>query len=349
MTANSSWWPLDLFPEPIVLLTLTGTIARANTAACRLLAGSAAKSLEGLPFTKFAEVDARVLEGLLKIWGRTATMTPGRLKVRCSDGDSVEIGLEAAAARQEGHPPGILIRFREDMPFSQKMLALNQEMDALRQQVKRRVASESRLRRKQEQLKTLAHQDGLTGLANRRTFDRALQRFWSDAQQSGTGKIGLVLFDIDYFKRYNDTYGHVRGDRCLQQVARAMSRQIREGEDLLARYGGEEFVLLLRDSPEAASTVGERIVAAVRSLGIPHARSPKSVVTVSAGVGNVTPGAIDSPIRLLEMADRALYEAKRRGRDCLMGSLEENLTATTSVSVVLPILPTIGNAKTSCA
>lgn len=167
-----------------------------------------------------------------------------------------------------------------------------------------------------ESLLSLAFIDGLTGVANRRRFDERLQTEWRQGLRSQT-PLSLVLFDVDHFKLYNDRYGHLAGDACLQAVATAMRERLGRPHDLLARYGGEEFVCLLPGTDQAgAEAIAEELRLAVMALGIPHdASSAARVVTVSVGFVSRIPREDMTPEQLLLVADAALYEAKRTGRN----------------------------------
>jgi len=169
-----------------------------------------------------------------------------------------------------------------------------------------------------KQLSELALLDSLTRLYNRRFFDRQLKREWGRLKRISSS-LSLVMCDVDCFKIYNDVYGHQQGDRCLQQVAKAVSSALKRPGDILARYGGEEFVIILPQTPElGAAKVAESIRNAVKSLQIPHHNSlVDSVVTVSLGVASTIPSSEDNPQLLIEAADLALYQSKNRGRDCV--------------------------------
>jgi diguanylate cyclase (GGDEF)-like protein/PAS domain S-box-containing protein len=164
------------------------------------------------------------------------------------------------------------------------------------------------------ELARLARTDPLTGLGNRRRFDEHLEAEVARAARSGE-PLSLVLCDVDNFKRFNDRYGHQAGDECLATVARALETVVRRPADLAARYGGEEFALVLPGtSAEGASSVGERLRAAVRELAVVHeANDERGCVTVSAGIATVI-GAWTAP-EIIALADRALYDAKNAGRD----------------------------------
>lgn len=167
-------------------------------------------------------------------------------------------------------------------------------------------------------LEQLAAMDGLTGIANRRHFDEMMEREWRHAIRSRE-PLALLMCDVDYFKSYNDTYGHQSGDDCLKAIASAIKHSLLRPGDRVARYGGEEFAVILPQSDLAsAEQVAQRILDAVRQLAIPH-DGPKASgrVTISIGVASLLPERADRLPQLLEAADKALYAAKEAGRDCL--------------------------------
>jgi diguanylate cyclase (GGDEF)-like protein len=170
------------------------------------------------------------------------------------------------------------------------------------------------LRKEASALQTIAWTDALTGVPNRHFFADSLARACRGERRAGTQAI--LMIDIDHFKLLNDRYGHPVGDGCLRDVARALQRSLVRPDDVLARYGGEEFIVLLHDSPAAgAQVVAERLRAAVQNLKIENAGSPERVVTVSIGVASAELGNDAEAERLVEDADRALYEAKCAGRN----------------------------------
>jgi diguanylate cyclase (GGDEF)-like protein len=167
------------------------------------------------------------------------------------------------------------------------------------------------------ELARLSAVDGLTGIANRRQFDEAISREWRRCLRERE-PLSLLMADIDYFKQYNDGYGHQAGDECLKRVAAALCSKLRRPADIVARYGGEEFAAILPDtSQEGAIQVAESMNAAVRQLGLPHEGSLFGVLTVSIGVASTVPTQAGEMPRLLGAADWALYEAKRAGRNCV--------------------------------
>ncbi|MEN3372146.1 diguanylate cyclase [Dechloromonas sp. ZS-1] len=176
-------------------------------------------------------------------------------------------------------------------------------------------------------LQRLAERDGLTGIANRRRFDDSLELEFLRAQREQR-PLSLILADVDFFKRYNDHYGHQEGDACLKQVASALESASFRPTDLVARYGGEEFAILMPYTDEAGATaVAERVVEQVRRLGLAHAASEAaSHVTVSLGVVTLLPEEQHSSADLLKAADQALYAAKHAGRDRFVcGAVTETL------------------------
>jgi diguanylate cyclase (GGDEF)-like protein len=180
----------------------------------------------------------------------------------------------------------------------------------------------SQLAAANSELYRLANFDGLTQVANRRCFNENLDKQWSHLEQE-IAEISLILCDIDYFKRYNDTYGHQAGDACLQKVAKAIAEAVNSsieevgGEALVARYGGEEFAIILpRISSDRAVSIANQIRIMVKELAIEHANSAVSdCVTLSLGVANTFLPSQTSQEKLIAAADRSLYAAKEKGRD----------------------------------
>ncbi len=172
------------------------------------------------------------------------------------------------------------------------------------------------LQKANQELKLLSTLDGLTGVANRRQFDEYLSQEWQRMAREQL-PLSLILCDVDFFKRYNDYYGHQAGDDCLQRIAQAMSRALKRPADLVARYGGEEFgIILPNTNADGAVQVAETIRIEVQRLKIAHACSSVSeYITLSQGVSSTVPTQKFSPEALVATADRALYEAKEQGRD----------------------------------
>jgi diguanylate cyclase (GGDEF)-like protein len=199
-------------------------------------------------------------------------------------------------------------------PFSGKPEMLT----ATVRDITERKTAEQRFADERKELQGLAFRDGLTGLFNRRHFDRELERIWHQhAQADSQNLVAAIMIDIDAYKSYNDHYGHQRGDECLRRVAQAIASAARRPTDVVARYGGEEFVLILADTDQhGALIVAERIRASIENLRIPRPAYPTGIVTVSVGVAAQRPGHDgDGSGGLVAAADRALYGAKQRGRN----------------------------------
>jgi diguanylate cyclase (GGDEF)-like protein/PAS domain S-box-containing protein len=163
------------------------------------------------------------------------------------------------------------------------------------------------------QLEELAHRDGLTGIANRRSFDERIEEEARTAARETP--LSLLLVDVDEFKCFNDRHGHLQGDECLKEVALAASDCVHRAGDLVARYGGDELAILLPQTDSSgARTVAELVRSSVAELAMPHADSPAGVVTVSIGIATATQPPVDAK-RLISRADDALYRAKRGGRN----------------------------------
>ena len=179
-----------------------------------------------------------------------------------------------------------------------------------------RKETEQKLLALQQELEALSFKDGLTGVANRRMFDSVLETEWTRARRDNQ-PLSLILIDIDYFKQYNDRYGHIEGDDCLRRVGQALTAAATRARDLVARFGGEEFALLLPETDAAAAfTVAERCRNLIFKEQIAHAASPVGqILTVSQGVGTCIPGRDDAPLDYVKSVDSRLYRAKQDGRN----------------------------------
>ena len=165
------------------------------------------------------------------------------------------------------------------------------------------------------QLKELSRLDGLTGIPNRRHFDETLSTEWRRCQRLES-PLSLIISDVDFFKQFNDIYGHQAGDTCLRAVAGSLSESLFRVEDTVARYGGEEFAAILPGTDiDGALAVAERMRRSARELRIPHDKGIDGLVSCSFGVASLLPSSADTPLRLLQIADSGLYLAKRNGRN----------------------------------
>ncbi|SEN67333.1 diguanylate cyclase domain-containing protein [Nitrosomonas marina] len=193
-------------------------------------------------------------------------------------------------------------------------LAAGQQV--LEQQINERVNAEKKLREANQSLEELSRKDHVMGLANRRYFDEHLQNEWLRATRDGTS-LSLLIGDVDFFKAYNDTYGHVAGDKCLQIIAKILSDVVDRPGDLPARYGGEEIAVILPSTSEAgAYKIAESIRLAIAEMALPHEQSPiAKVVSMSIGCGTALPKQGSSMENFIRAVDDALYCAKQKGRN----------------------------------
>lgn len=170
-------------------------------------------------------------------------------------------------------------------------------------------------RRAQSALEQLATRDGLTGIANRRSFDEKLDNTWKRERRDAR-TLSLLMIDVDHFKLYNDTYGHQAGDNCLQQIAKVLEQVVFRPGDLVARYGGEEFVVILTATPvQGAAIIAQNILDRLAELALPHSGCEGGRVTLSIGIAAALPQPDTKPESLVGAADAALYRAKHAGRN----------------------------------
>lgn len=205
-------------------------------------------------------------------------------------------------------------------PFQQKeLLARIQTHLTIRNLQRELLIQKTSLEKANEELKRLAIIDDLTQVANRRRLEDYLQKEWKRGVREQI-PLSIILCDIDFFKQYNDTYGHVVGDQCLKQVAQALNQAVKRPADLVARYGGEEFMVILPNTPlEGSLKVARDIQKTLQHFKINHeASSISQHVTLSIGIANTIPENIYQPTTLIKAADAALYTAKQNGRNCIV-------------------------------
>ncbi len=183
-----------------------------------------------------------------------------------------------------------------------------------------RIKNHLKLKRYQDLLKRRSNLDGLTGISNRRRFDEVLSREWLRGVRSRS-PLALVMLDIDFFKAFNDHYGHLAGDECLRNVAQTLDTSLGRSVDFVGRYGGEEFVCVLPDTDlDGALRMAEKLRVVISELAIPHDFSSAAPhVTVSLGMVVAVPSLALFQDQLIEVADEMLYEAKEDGRNCAKG------------------------------
>jgi diguanylate cyclase (GGDEF)-like protein/PAS domain S-box-containing protein len=238
-----------------------------------------------------------------------------------------EVSRDSALRRPDGEGRWIKTYLRLVVdPFSGRPEMLT----ATVRDITERKTAEQRLADERAELQGLAFRDGLTGLFNRRHFDRELERVWRQhAQADKPSFVAAIMIDIDAYKNYNDHFGHQSGDECLRRVAQTIASAARRPTDVVARYGGEEFALVLADTDQhGALIVAERVRTSIERLRIAHPTGPSGVVTISAGVAAQRPGDDADGSALVAAADRALYGAKQRGR---------NRTCVVDADVVSPV------------
>lgn len=201
-----------------------------------------------------------------------------------------------------------------------ELAQLNEQLQDYSRSLKHKVSERTaELERANKELRRLANLDGLTRLANRRRFDEYLQQEWSRLARE-QGQLSLIMSDIDYFKPYNDNYGHQAGDECLKQVAGIIKDSLKRPADMVARYGGEEFSLILPNTDvEGVQHIARTVQQAIRTLAIEHAHSIVSpYITLSIGMSTTIPRQERRIEELVGAADQALYEAKSTGRNCMV-------------------------------
>jgi diguanylate cyclase (GGDEF)-like protein len=204
------------------------------------------------------------------------------------------------------------IRLIQEKEAHKAVLSVNAQ---LQQEIDEREKVEVALQKANHELQRLAILDGLTQIPNRRRLDEFLDQEWKRAVREQAW-LSFIMCDVDFFKRYNDTYGHQAGDICLQQVAKAISRAVKRPADLVARYGGEEFAVVLPHTRvDGALQVAEAITHAIAALKLPHQTSVHPFVSLSIGVAGLIPSQNLQLTHLIQLADTALYQAKMRGRN----------------------------------
>jgi diguanylate cyclase (GGDEF)-like protein len=223
------------------------------------------------------------------------------------------IGLMTAAARRFGRGEHNA-RVAQSQLFAE-FVPLARAFNAMAAQLGKR---ERELLAANDRLTVMASIDMLSGLANRRGFQSRLDFEWCKAQQTGE-RLSLLMIDVDHFKLFNDTYGHLEGDACLNRLGEVLAGVANRTKGFAARYGGEEFSLLLPNTDtDVAMTIGETVRTAVQALALPHATSSHRTVTVSVGVTCTSPNETQQPMDLVEAGDAALYAAKHRGRNAVV-------------------------------
>jgi diguanylate cyclase (GGDEF)-like protein len=219
------------------------------------------------------------------------------------------------------HTAEVLARVKTHLSLRNMQKKIEAQNVQLVGEIEERKRAEKALDGVNQQLERLASLDGLTEIPNRRQFDHYLQQEWKRATRE-KAPLSLILCDIDFFKNYNDAYGHVVGDKCLKQIAQAIRRGVKRSADLVARYGGEEFAVIMPNTEiEGAVKVAEAIKKEVASLKVPHAQSEVGkYVSLSMGVDSKVPGQLDESEAFINDVDQYLYQAKEAGRNLIIPS-----------------------------
>jgi diguanylate cyclase (GGDEF)-like protein/PAS domain S-box-containing protein len=279
---------VELSPQAVCVL-VNGSIVFVNRAFLKTVGAAGRANVVGQPFLDLVERGSRAPLGsqLREVEVRGGQTGHLEANMTCSDGTTAVVAIRGACVLYGGEV-GVQLSM-EDVTDRKQL---------------------------EQELQRLSQVDGLTELANRRALDEFLDQEWRRGRRSGT-PLACVMADVDFFKAYNDTYGHQAGDDCLRAVASALRRGARRPGDLAARYGGEEFAVILpATDTEGAARVAEKLRAEVEALAVPHAHSTVADhVTISLGVSSIIPGAEGTGAQLLEAADRALYRAKQTGRN----------------------------------
>jgi diguanylate cyclase (GGDEF)-like protein/PAS domain S-box-containing protein len=286
---------VDLSPDA-VMVHIDGIFMYVNEKTVQLLGGTRVEDVLFKPLLGFIEPEDHrtVVEVIRELYEQGKPKMNIDARFMRLDGRVIDVELSASLVSYH-HKRAILMLARD---------------------VTERKRNEDQIRRINQLLQKLSSTDGLTNIANRRTFDTILEKEWRRALRART-PLALILLDIDDFKPYNDTYGHQGGDQALKAIANVLNGAAKREGDLAARYGGEEFALLLPNTDEAgAESVAANILHQVEQLKIPHAGSDISpYVTVSIGVASMIPQPQTTPRQLVDRADQALYMAKREGRN----------------------------------
>ncbi|WP_423187920.1 diguanylate cyclase [Alishewanella sp. d11] len=285
---------IQYLAEAVLVVNAEGVIECANAKAALLL-NSIDRPLIGESWSNFLHDRCiQQYQGLVKIVAKQVLSLqagPSEMVVHCANGDLKDIELSVSFLPE---PQARLVLILRDL---------------------------TRQKAEFEQLKRQAATDALTGLANRRSFDEQLLQNWRQCT-AARSPLSVIIIDIDYFKQFNDSYGHIQGDACLRKVARAILQAMPLDAQLAARYGGEEFALILPHYNEInALAVARDVQHVVRQLKFTDAGLPASVgITVSQGIASEINGQFRTSMALLCAADTALYRAKADGRDCINAS-----------------------------
>ncbi len=295
----------------IAHVSIDGAWMRVNRRLCEIV-GYSQQELARLNFSDIThpdDVEADWNQAKALLSGELSTYSMQKRYIR-KDRRIVWVNLTVSLAKNELGEPEYFISVVEDISARKRA---ESERDELIRTLEEQVA------RRTEELERISQTDALTGIANRRFFDERLAAEWARGVRSGK-PLSIIVIDVDYFKSLNDFLGHACGDRCVKAIASALRDLSTRSSDLVARYGGDEFIFLLPETDRAgAEGLAQKVQAAIHALAIANPGSPLSdMLTVSQGSATAVPSLSRSPEQLLEEADRAMYVAKRRGRDLIV-------------------------------
>lgn len=227
-----------------------------------------------------------------------------------------ESGIDHEADYQALHKDGHYVWIRDVVHVVRNAQGDVEALIGFMFDISERKKTEQELTALQKKLEEYSFKDGLTGIANRRMFDNVLDDAWYQALRNSQ-PLSVILLDIDHFKQYNDLHGHLEGDDCLKRIAALLEGTIKRSRDFVARFGGEEFVVILPETDaESAVKIGQRLQDQLFREQLPHAAPDASKwVTVSMGIGTLTPTRDDAPRDFLNLIDQRLYDAKKAGRN----------------------------------
>lgn len=305
----------SLLPEPMLLVAGSGLLIAANPAAVRTL-HYMENELLAKTLCEISTESKEEITGFIGWCSKSRTMILKSLSFLSKSGEVIKCQTEGCAyhTRCQDIEQLVLLRFREKDKENHKQ----KEFHRIVKQLLKGGVENKRTDEYQKKLEYLSYHDVLTDLPNRRLFEKRLDYEWKRALRDKK-TLSLILLDIDYFKQFNDTYGHLAGDDCLRHVATTIKSCCKRSADLPARYGGEEFVILLPDTKEeGAILIAEELRLNVEQLNIRHETSRvHHILTATLGVSLATPSISGSKQMLIAKADQALYFAKHRGRNLI--------------------------------